>query len=252
MKIFLLKTVVLFLCFNNYCSVHSQVLYKGTIGSNHIEMMLRISADNEVTGAYTYVSHGTPFKVKGKLPGGSLKGLKILFELDENGNVLSTFEISKHQDDDSFSGSWTSLSSHKEMNFTLTKDMVVSAEGNFGGIELFQSESLPDKYFKLVLRTDTSSFTTFVEKVRVFDKKNDMLVQEISGLNCDLMYFDNVSVFDYNFDGNPDFSVFASYKGSLKTQRIYFLFNSKTKIYDQCNILEKKSTPQYGARQNPN
>lgn len=226
-----------------FTNSYSQIIYKGFIGENAIEMIIRVCANNEISGSYSYDIHKAPLKIKGQLPGSSLKGLKNMIEINDNGNIISTFEITKHRDDDEFNGTWTCMSDKKELHFSIQKDIVVSADGIFGGMELGQSESLPDKYFKLILKTDSSNFSTFVEKVKVIDKKTDRVVQEISGLSCTLMYFDNVTVFDYNFDGNMDFSIFAAYNGSLKTQRLYFLYNAKTKIYDQVNIIENKINP---------
>src|SRR5690606_37054635 len=66
--------------------------------------------------------------------------------------------------------------------------------------------------------------------IRIFEKKTDKLLQEIS-LDCQLWGLNSVSVGDYNFDGIEDFSVFEQSYAGPNTSSVYFLFDPVTNRY---------------------
>ncbi len=92
--------------------------------------------------------------------------------------------------------------------------------------ELIQTDSLPDKYFKVVVSGDRAV------AVEIFEKKTDRLIQKIV-VDCEQRGAESVSVGDFNFDGLKDFSIFESSYAGPNTSSLYYLYDPvKRQFFD--------------------
>src|SRR5690606_29636121 len=69
-----------------------------------------------------------------------------------------------------------------------------------------------------------------VKGVRIYEKNTDRLIQDLE-LDCQFWGLDNISVFDYNFDGMGDFSVFERSYAGPNTSRLYILRDPNSEKY---------------------
>ena len=92
--------------------------------------------------------------------------------------------------------------------------------------EILQKASTQNHYFRVVLHNNNR-----ITGVKIYDKKTGKLIQEIAGLDCQNRGFDNISIGDFNFDGEEDFAVFEEQFAGPNTGSLYFLYDSKTKQY---------------------
>jgi len=207
-------------------NLFGQTTYTGFIDKYPIELATEVDVfsdgDGHARGVYAYSNHNTPIRVNGELKQGTL----TLFEKDEQGNNKATLTFENFDENSQqLDGIWKDLTSNKQYKIRLTK--------NFG-LDLIQSVSLKDKYFRLVV-DGPSRFFSRVTGVKILEKKTNKLIQHID-LDCQFLGFDNISVGDYNFDGIEDFSVFeGSYVGPNTSSR-YFLFDPKTNEYFDSNF----------------
>lgn len=71
--------------------------------------------------------------------------------------------------------------------------------------------------------------------VHIYDLKTDSLLQEIE-LDCQFWGVSSLEVFDYNFDGIDDFSVFEASCAGPNTTRVYILRDPDSNCYFVSNI----------------
>lgn len=101
--------------------------------------------------------------------------------------------------------------------------------------EILQTESTAEHYFKIVIDKKEDDYYPRIYGVRIFDINTNDLLQELE-LDCQFWNKSSVEVFDYNFDGIDDFSVFeASYAGP-NTSRVHILSDPKSASYFISNI----------------
>ena len=199
-------------------NLFGQTTYTGFIDKYPIEFVTDVDVYSGYARAvYAYSNHNTPIGINGELK----QDILTLFEKDETGKNKATL-IFENFDENSqqLDGIWKDLNSNKQYKIRLTK--------NFD-IDLIQSVSLKEKYFRLVVSEGT------VTGVKIFEKKTNKLIEHID-LDCQFLGFNNISVGDYNFDGIEDFSVFeGSYVGA-NTSSLYFLFDPETNKYFDSNF----------------
>lgn len=192
----------------------AQVSYVGKVGGAPIELTLNNTEKGRLAGVYIYSRVGTPIALGGQLKGSTL----TLIEKDARGKAAAALTILAFTAQASqLTGTWHRLATGKSLPVTLV------VEANRG--ELLQAEALSNCYFKLILAGHDR-----VIAVKIFAKKTNQLVQQLK-TDCESHGVFSVEVGDYNFDGQPDFSVFeSSYAGPNTTSR-YYLYDPATRRY---------------------
>jgi len=95
--------------------------------------------------------------------------------------------------------------------------------------EEIQDETTENHFFKLLIGKDRDQDYEGIKGVKIFEKENNKLIQEIE-LDC--MYLANaLSVSDYNFDGFEDFSVFEAFYAGPNTTHLYILWDPDKNEY---------------------
>lgn len=208
----------------------SQTSYSGFIDKYPIELVTHIYGDGDVRAFYVYTKYDEPITIDGTLN----DELLTLFEKDSLDSTTASLVFNDFKTDYTFIyGLWKDHKTKKELKITLTKVFEVDFGDSihWENKELLQPVSIKDRYFKLVLSKVRGDFYAKVTSVKIFEKKTDKLIQEISNIECQLWGLDNISIDDYNFDGVIDFSIFEQSYAGPNTSRLYFLFNSKTGEY---------------------
>ncbi len=216
---------ILFFCLMGF-NLYGQTSYVGYIDKYPIEFVTDVYSDGFARAFYVYTKFDGPISLYGKLE----KGLLTLFEKDSSENNKATLIFNGFSPESaSIVGTWKDLRSNKELKITLTKSIeIASGEGlAWEKKELLQPVSCQNKYFKIVLSKTADNFQASVIGVKIFEKKTDKLLQEVS-LACQLWGLDNISVDDYNFDGVDDFSIFEQSYSGPNTSSLYFLYDPKT------------------------
>lgn len=207
-----------------------QTCYTGFIDKYPIELVTNVYSDGMVNAFYVYTKFDDPIKIDGTLE----NGLLTLIEKDslDKSNAMLVFSDFK-QENTNINGIWRDNKSKKELKITLTKTIDIDNEDSnqLTNKEILQPVSLKDQYFKLEISKSQEDFSARVTGIKVFEKKTDKLLQEISNLECQIWGLDNVNIDDYNFDGLIDFSIFKQSYAGPNTTRLYFLFDSKTGKY---------------------
>ena len=189
-----------------------QASYVGTVGGAPVELALDDPAEGPLTGVYVYTKFGTPIALSGQLR----RGVLTLTEKDARGKAsatltVPTFSAGARQ----LAGTWRSLATGKTLPAMLTAT---------DSHELLQLASLKDSYFKLVLDGQPGGADSRVVAVKLLAKKTNRLVQLLA-VDCQSHGVYSVEVGDYNFDGQPDFSVFESSYAGPNTSSLYFLYD---------------------------
>jgi len=188
-----------------------QASYVGSVGQAPIELALNDTAEGPLSGGYFYPKFGTPIALSGQLKGGAL----TLTEQDAQGKASATLTIPAFGTKASqLVGTWRSLATGQRL------PVVLAAAS---GPELLQVAALKDSYFKLVLAGPPGEASGVVA-VKILAKKTNRLVQQLA-VDGQSQGIYSVEVGDYNFDGQPDFSVFESSYAGPNTSRLYFLYD---------------------------
>lgn len=211
---------------------NSQVtIFGGFIGKEPIQLITYNFSDGDTRAIYCYDRYDTPIIVNGKNQANKL----ILIEQNEKGESKLEFE-NFNSKSIKIKGKWISHDKRKVYTIRLTKlkEFDPFDESTFEKLELLQTESTPDNYFKLLLSKSEANYVDVIG-VRIYEKKSDRLIQEIN-LECQFEGLNNISVNDFDFDGVLDFSVFeASYSGP-NTSSIYILRDPKSERYYESEI----------------
>lgn len=210
--------------------LNGQTTYTGFIDKYPIELVTDLHGNGMVRAFYVYTKFDNPIIIDGTLE----NDLLSLFEKDSLDSTTATLVFKDFKiDSTTINGLWKDHKTKKELKITLTKVFEVDFGGrvHWENKELLQPVSIKDRYFKLVLSKVRGDFYVKVTGVKIFEKKTDKLIQEISNIECQLWGLDNISIDDYNFDGVIDFSIFEQSYAGPNTSRLYFLFNSKTGEY---------------------
>ena len=101
--------------------------------------------------------------------------------------------------------------------------------------EELQEDRTEEHYFKLLVDKRDDNYYERVYAVRIFDIKTDSLIQEIE-LDCRYWGASSLFVFDYNFDGVDDFSVFEDSYAGPNTTCVYILRDTVKNQYFESNI----------------
>jgi len=208
----------------------AQMVFSGTVGKAPIELVLDDNDPGDgATGIYVYSKHNTPITLSGALTNGTL----VLTEKGDDGKPAATFTVPGFDTrTEKYTGTWKSLSTGREYPLALVRRYLVAetTEKNLGKRELLQAATLPQIYFRVVLGKAAEQGALGVTAVKLLDKKTDRLLQEIK-VACQLQGVNNVSVGDFNFDGQPDFAVFESSYAGPNTSSLYFLYDPRTNQY---------------------
>lgn len=210
-------------------NLFGQTSYSGFVGESPVKMVTDIYSDGVARATYVYDNFDEPIKIEGRLN----KKKLMLLEKDAKKLTRATLTFDNFDPKSAnLTGVWTSAKTGKKLDITLKKDFdIETGEGiEYTGREILQSDSLPDKYFKIVVSKTKEDYYARAVAVKIFEKKTDNLLQEIA-LDADQRGADSVSIGDYNFDGLQDFSVFESFYAGPNTSSLYYLYAPKTKKY---------------------
>lgn len=223
------KVIITFLLIINTLIFFGQSSYSGTLGKYPITLVAYHYSDGVSLAYYSYNKYDTPITINGNLKGRELK----LYERDSKNKVTAILTFSNFEVGDTvIRGKWVNTKTKKVLNVYLTKEFDIDyGDGvEWDTKELLQSKSTKNHYFKTIISKNKEQFYGRVTGIKVFEKRTDRLIQKIN-LDCQLFGIDNVLVYDYNFDGIQDFSVFeASYTGP-NTSSIYILRKRKSEKY---------------------
>lgn len=208
---------------------YSQVrIFSGYIDTYPIQLVTYSYSDGDTRAIYAYDKQDTPITINGRQKCDSL----ILYELNEKGEVEAILKFDKFTfENKEIRGKWISQNDQTIVDIKLTKLHEFDSYDTtaFEKLEIIQPASAKDHYFNLLISKKEGEDIQ-VTGVRIYEKKTDRLIQELE-LECTFWGLNNISVFDYNFDGMDDFSVFeASYAGP-NTSRIYVLKDQKSESY---------------------
>lgn len=214
-----------------FCTLYSfgQVrIYSGHIDKYPIQLVTYSYSDGNTRAIYAYDRHDSPIIINGRQNGDSL----VLYEINERREITGTLVFQPYNPEQkTILGKWVSHEKPIVLNVQLTKLQELKDYDNraFEIVELMQPESTASHYFKLLISKEVGEGIA-VTGVRIYEKKTDRLIQELE-LECQFWGLNNITVFDYNFDGIDDFSVFeASYAGS-NTSSIYILREPASERY---------------------
>lgn len=201
-------------------NVFGQASYSGSVGESPVTLVTDIYSDGVANGIYVYDKFDEPIRLEGNLTKKKLTFTeKDAKKLTRATLTFSNFDAKSAE----ISGIWKDAKTGKTLDIKLRKDFDVGY-GASGEGELIQSDSLPDKYFKVVIAGDRSV------AVKIFEKKTDRLIQKID-LDCQQRGADSVSVGDFNFDGITDFSIFESSYAGANTSSLYYLYDPVKKEF---------------------
>ena len=179
--------------------------YAGTLGSQAISVSLT-KDDGHAT--YFYDKFRTPIALNQK----QNSGAELVYAETQRGKPIAEFHLNDR--DDTLQGFWLNLKTGQKF------DVRLSQRHDERGV--IQSASFPNEYVRILC--DESDKT-----VNIIDKATDTVRQTIqTGGQC---LGDELQVFDYNFDGNADFSVFESFYAGPNTSRLYYLYDPKARSY---------------------
>ncbi len=209
-------------------NIFGQVSYSGFVGEVPVTMVTNIYSDGVGNATYVYDKFDEPIRLDGKL-----NKKKLIFSEKNVRNLtratltFDTFDTKANE----IKGVWKDTKTGKTLDIKLKKDFEIRSweSGEAAERELIQSDSLPDRYFKVVVSNNKAV------AVKIFEKKTDRLLQKIE-LNCTLRGADSISVYDYNFDGITDFSIFESYYAGPNTSSLYYLYDSEAKKFVESGI----------------
>jgi len=210
-----------------FSQMNAQTVYTGSIGDYPIEMV--IYAGDAV---YSYTDFDEPIS----LNNGTISNGKLTFyEKETTGKkqtraILTLDRFSEGQN--TLSGIWKNIKTKNELKINLTKKYAIENGENiqWKGRELLQPVSAGNTYFKVVATKEKDHYYPMITSVKIFEKRTDKLLQELD-VSCQLWGLNNISIYDFNFDGIDDFSVFESSYAGPNTSSIYFLYNKKTQKY---------------------
>ena len=222
----MLNKLLSLLIFANTINCFTQVSsYSGFIDKYPITLTAHNYSDGFSNAVYVYDKYDTPIRINGI----NENDLVELYERDQNNNIKATLRFENfNKEDKELSGLWVNQDSTKKLNISLKKDFEINPEKDYGKdiewgkVEIIQSASTKDHYFKLLVSKTKGVYSPRVSGVKIIEKKTDRLIQIIE-LDCELWMLNNISVEDYNFDGIEDFSVFESSYFGPNTTSIYIL-----------------------------
>lgn len=198
-------------------AVLAQASYVGTVGGAPVELAVNDTAEGLLSGVYSYTKFGTPIALGGQLK----RGVLTLTEKNARGKPAATLTIpSFEKRANQLAGTWRSLATGKSLPVVLTATNCR---------ELLQVATLKDSYFRLVLQGQPGE-TSRVVAVKLVAKKTNRLVQQVA-VDCQSQGIHSVEVGDYNFDGQPDFSIFESSHAGPNTSSLYYLYAPSTQRY---------------------
>ena len=206
---------------------YSQVrIFSGNINKNPIQLVTYSYSNGDTRAIYAFDKHDIPIIINGRQKNDSL----VLVEKNEKGEAKLEF-IKFNPENKEMKGKWISQDKQTVFNIKLTKlhEFDSYDKNAFEKIELMQPESTKDNYFKLLISKDEGDNIQVIG-VRIYEKKTDRLIQELD-LECQFWGLNNISVYDYNFDGIVDFSVFESSYAGPNTSSIYVLKDPKLERY---------------------
>ena len=196
----------LFLAFSTLSAVSAYGNeYAGTLGGQAISLSL---TKGEYQATYFYDKFRTPIALNQKQDTGN----ELVYVETQSGKPVAEFHLNDHDRD--LHGFWLNLKTGMKIDVSLSQ--------RYDERGMIQSAAFPNKYVRI--RCDESDKT-----VNIIDKATDRVRDTIqTGGEC---RGDELQVFDYNFDGNADFSVFESYYAGPNTSRLYYLYDRKERNY---------------------
>lgn len=199
-----------------------QASYSGFIGNAPVTFVTDIYSDGVGTAVYVYDNFDEPIR----LDDGKVVKNKLTFtEKDAKKMTRATLTFNNYdQKAAELNGVWKDAKTGKTLDIKLKKDFETDFGSSEAEGEFIQGDSLPDRYFKTVVKGDRAT------AVKVFEKKTDRLIQTID-VDTQQRGANGVSVGDYNFDGVKDFSIFESSYSGPNTSSLYFLYDPAKKLF---------------------
>jgi len=201
-------------------NVFGQAGYSGFVGESPVTMVTNLYSDGVGSATYVYDKFDEPIRLDGKV----VKKKLTFTEKDAKNLTRATLTFENFDAKSAeMNGIWKEAKTGKILDIKLKKDFEVGYDASGEG-ELIQSDSLPDRYFKVVVSGDRAS------AVKIFEKKTDRLIQKIE-LDCQQRGADSIFVGDFNFDGITDFSIFESSYAGANTSSLYYLYDPAKKEF---------------------
>lgn len=202
-------------------NLFGQASYTGVIGDAPVTMVTNLYSDGVGNGTYVYDKFDEPISLDAKV----VKNKLTFTEKGANKLTRATLTFDNFDAKSAeMNGIWKDAKTGKTLDIKLKKDFeVVYGENSTKG-EFIQSESLPDRYFKVAVSGDRAV------AVKVFAKKTDQLLQTIE-VDCQQRGPESISTDDFNFDGIQDFSIFESSYAGPNTSSLYYLYDPGKKQF---------------------
>ena len=219
LKLALYVPLILFAALN----IFGQTSYSGFVGESPVTMVTDIYSDGVANATYVYDKFDEPIKLEGKL----IKNKLTFVEKDAKKRARATLTFDNFDAKNAgIKGIWRDAKTGKTLDIKLNKDFELGygTGGDPAEREVIQSDSFPDRYFKVVVANDRAV------AVKIFEKKTDRLLQKID-LDCQQRGAESISIGDYNFDGIQDFSIFESSYAGANTSSLYYLYDPTTRNF---------------------
>ena len=195
-------------------------LYHGLIDESEIDIAIYRHSDRDVRAVYAYKESDSSIVIDGEVSMGSL----ILYERNHDNSIRAVFTLEASSLGHSeMTGVWVDKMKAMQRNVRLTRDksFKIYDQSAFGNLEILQSQSGAEHYFRLLI-SKSAGEEARVSGIRIYEKGSDRLLQEIR-VQAQYIGLDSIAIDDYNFDGVQDLSVFETGYAGPNTSSIYIL-----------------------------
>ena len=134
-------------------NIFGQASYSGSVGESPVTLVTDVYSDGAANGVYVYDKFDEPIRLDGKV----VKKKLTFTEKDARNLTRATMTFDNFDEkSEEINGIWKDAKTGKTLNVKLKKDFE-AGYGKSGEGEFIQSESLPDRYFKVVISGDRAS-----------------------------------------------------------------------------------------------
>lgn len=128
-----------------------------------------------IIGVYKYDKFNNPIRLAGEFDQNTYQ-LEIN-ELDADENITAIFSLDFIKNE--LNGTWKSGNKELQVNLKLKNKLSDLGEEEFRNIEILQSNSLKDFYFVGIYSKQNESQDTYMNGLRIFNKKTNQLLQTL-------------------------------------------------------------------------
>lgn len=230
---FTMKPILFILLMGAFLARGQTAIFSGFINQVPVNFVSNTIPGGVTKVAYAYRKFDSPIGASGTFKHGTL----VVVEDNGQDTMPSVFELVRAPNNaKALNGKWISYFNRSMMDVELVQLASFESydETAFEELELLQLESTRKHYFKVVLAKEVGDAAEVIG-VRVFEKGSDNLLQEFP-LECQYVGLQNITLGDFNFDGQMDFSVFESSYSGANTSSIYFLRDTTTGLFKESEI----------------